>query len=172
MLLQDGLVSSWLFDNMRPGKTIGFKGVDGDFTLELTKGITHSRVLLVAGGIGITPMRVLLAERLALRQPVSLLYFVRSVSEAPFLDEFAEVGCQVASFCVHVALPCHAHEGSMLFAMEALTSVLNTLRMSVLWGGPCFTDAFTAAAVMVLAPSIPHPLMLAAGLLRAGLSTA
>lgn len=87
---KDGLVSSWLFDNMSPGKTIGFKGVDGDFTLELTKGIAHSRVLLVAGGIGITPMRVLLAERLALRQPVSLLYFVRSVAEAPFLEEFAE----------------------------------------------------------------------------------
>lgn len=90
-VLQDGLVSSWLFDNMRPGKTVGFKGVDGDFTLELTKGIAHSRVLLVAGGIGITPMRVLLAERLALRQPVSLLYFVRSAAEAPFLEEFAEV---------------------------------------------------------------------------------
>ncbi|KAL3146404.1 hypothetical protein ABBQ32_003086 [Trebouxia sp. C0010 RCD-2024] len=85
---------------MSPGKTIGFKGVDGDFTLELTKGIAHSRVLLVAGGIGITPMRVLLAERLALRQPVSLLYFVRSVAEAPFLEEFAEVGRQVALFPV------------------------------------------------------------------------
>lgn len=85
---------------MKPGKTIGFKGVDGDFTLELTKGIACSRVLLVAGGIGITPMRVLLAERLALRHPVTLLYFVRSVAEAPFLEEFAEVGCQVAWFPV------------------------------------------------------------------------
>ena len=76
---------------MRPGKTIGFKGVDGDFTLELMGSITHARVLLVAGGIGITPMRVLLAERLARRLPVTLLYFVRSLAEATFLHEFVEV---------------------------------------------------------------------------------
>ena len=48
--LQDGLVSNWLHNNMRPGKTICFRGVDGDFTLQLTKGIPHSGVLLVRGG--------------------------------------------------------------------------------------------------------------------------
>lgn len=76
---------------MRPGKTIGFKGVDGTFTLELIGSITHARVLLVAGGVGITPMRVLLAERLARQLPVTLLYFVRSPAEAPFLQELVEV---------------------------------------------------------------------------------
>ncbi len=91
MLVQDGLVSNWLFDNMRPGKTVGFKGVDGDFTLELIGSMAHSRALLVAGGIGITPTRVLLAEQLARQQPTTLLYFVRSLAEAPFLNEFIEV---------------------------------------------------------------------------------
>lgn len=76
---------------MQPGKTICFKGIDGDFTLQLAKGIAHSGVLLVAGGIGITPMRVLLAQRLAQKQPVALLYFVRSLREAPFLQELCEV---------------------------------------------------------------------------------
>ena len=76
---------------MRPGKTICFKGVDGDFTLQSTNGIPHSRILLVAGGIGITPMRVLLAARLAQQQPVTLLYFVRSLQEAPFLQGLCEV---------------------------------------------------------------------------------
>ena len=84
MLVQDGQVSNWLFTNMRPGKTIGFKGVDGDFTVELISSMAHSRALLVAGGIGITPMRVLLAEQLARQQPTTLLYFVCSLAEAPF----------------------------------------------------------------------------------------
>lgn len=87
---KDGLVSNWLFNNMRPGKTIGFKGVDGNFTLELIGSMAHSRTLLVAGGIGITPMRVLLAEQLVRQQPTTLLYFVRSLAEAPFLNEFIE----------------------------------------------------------------------------------
>jgi len=91
VLIQDGLVSNWLFNNMRPGKTIGFKGVDGNFTLELIGSMTHSRTLLVAGGIGITPMRVLLAEQLAQQQLVTLLYSVRTLAEAPFLKEFIEV---------------------------------------------------------------------------------
>ena len=91
LLSQDGLVSNWMFDNMVPGKNIDFKGVDGTFTLELAGSIEHSRVLLVAGGIGITPMRVLLAERLAKQQPVLLLYFVRTLTEAPFLDELVQV---------------------------------------------------------------------------------
>lgn len=88
---QDGLVSNWLFSHMKPGNTIGFRGVDGDFTLQLVGSIAHSRVLLVAGGIGITPMRVLLAERLASQKAVTLLYFVRSLAEAPFLQELLEV---------------------------------------------------------------------------------
>lgn len=76
---------------MKPGNTIGFMRVDGDFTLQLLGSIAHSRVLLVAGGIGITPMRVLLAECLALQKAVTLLYFVRSLAEAPFLQESLEV---------------------------------------------------------------------------------
>ena len=80
---------------MKPGKTIGFRGVDGDFTLQLLGSIAHSRVLLVAGGIGITPMRVMLAERLALQKAVTLLYFVRSLADAPFLQELLEVRADV-----------------------------------------------------------------------------
>lgn len=32
--LQAGLVSSWLHDNLEPGREILFRGVDGDFTLD------------------------------------------------------------------------------------------------------------------------------------------
>lgn len=76
---------------MKAGKTVRFKGTGGDFTLELASSIPHSRVLLVAGGIGITPMRVLLAQSLTEQQPITLLYFVRSLQEAPFLEELCTV---------------------------------------------------------------------------------
>jgi len=63
--------------------------------------LEHSGVLLAAGGIGITPMRVLLAERLARQEPAMLLYFVRSLKEAPFLDEII----QVSSSIIAIQLP-------------------------------------------------------------------
>lgn len=90
-----GLVSSWLFDNMHTGKSITFRGIDGDFTLALAAELvkndrSKNGVLLVAGGIGITPMRVMLAERLAMQLPITLLYFVRTLQEAPFLEELCE----------------------------------------------------------------------------------
>ena len=76
---------------MHPGKTIIFKGIDGNFTLDLAADQSKKGVLLVAGGIGITPMRVMLADRLARQLPVTMMYFVRSVQEAPFLAELCEV---------------------------------------------------------------------------------
>lgn len=49
-------------------------------------------VLLVAGGIGITPMRTMFAECIKRGIPVTLLYTVRHLEDAAFLAEFQEVG--------------------------------------------------------------------------------
>ena len=107
--LQGGLVSSWLFDNMHPGKFITFRGIDGDFTLALAAELvkndrSKNGVLLVAGGIGITPMRVMLAERLAQHLPVTLLYFVRTLQEAPFLEALFEVSVWGLASCCETCL--------------------------------------------------------------------
>jgi NAD(P)H-flavin reductase len=48
--------------------------------------------LLVAGGIGITPMRTIFAECIKRGIPVTLLYTVRHLEDAAFLAEFQEVG--------------------------------------------------------------------------------
>lgn len=52
-----------------------------------------SGVLLVAGGIGITPMRTMFAECIKRSIPVALLYTARHLEDAAFLAEFQEVSC-------------------------------------------------------------------------------
>ena len=48
-------------------------------------------VLLVAGGIGVTPIRAMLAVCIQRGYPVTLIYSVRQAGDAAFLSEFKEV---------------------------------------------------------------------------------
>ena len=48
-------------------------------------------VLLIAGGIGVTPIRVIFAECLRRGYPVVLLYTFRAAKDAAFLKEFQNV---------------------------------------------------------------------------------
>lgn len=93
MCLQIGLVSAWLEDNMHRGRVIGFRGFEGVFTPSdcCPEGLPEAGVLLIAGGIGITPLKAMLADCLAAKVPTTLLYSVRAPAEAAFLQEFAEV---------------------------------------------------------------------------------
>ena len=96
--MQIGVVSSWMFDNMQSGRTIHFRGVDGDFTLQ--KRIPDPQtagILLIAGGIGITPMRVILHDCISRGIPATLLYSVRSLSDAALLDQLEQVPLYTAS---------------------------------------------------------------------------
>ncbi len=64
-----GLVSSWMHDELRVGQALPFRGFGGDFTPALLDGAGPATqppgVLLLAGGIGITPMRPILEELVA-----------------------------------------------------------------------------------------------------------
>lgn len=100
-----GLVSAWLEDNMHRGRVIGFRGFEGVFTPSdcCPEGLPEAGVLLIAGGIGITPLKAMLADCLAAKVPTTLLYSVRAPAEAAFLQEFAEAAQQPGS-CLHVHL--------------------------------------------------------------------
>ena len=52
---------------------------------------TVTGVLLIAGGIGITPVRVMFAECLQRGYPVTVLYTFREERDAAFLEEFKAV---------------------------------------------------------------------------------
>ena len=84
-------MSTWMSENMRPGRTICFRGVDGDFTLDRMKTAPPAGVLLVAGGIGVTPMRPMFHECIVRGIPVTLLYSVRTLADAAFLHDLQEV---------------------------------------------------------------------------------
>ena len=70
-----------------PGTLVDLEGPVGTFTLPRLE--PHSRVLLVAGGTGIAPLRSMLDHMLR-RQPalrISLLYSVRRGDEFAFIEE-------------------------------------------------------------------------------------
>lgn len=84
---QDGDLSSH-FGAGTPGTALDVEGPLGSFTL--APPVSHERILLVAGGTGIAPLRSMLDHML--RQPpssrVSLLYSARRSEEFAFIDEF------------------------------------------------------------------------------------
>ena len=51
---EKGIVSNWLFENMRMGNKVKVLGVSGSFTLASAH--ESRKLLMVAGGVGLTPM--------------------------------------------------------------------------------------------------------------------
>src|SRR5213076_3507579 len=79
--LEDGEVSPYLVDELRPGDELELRGpIGGYFVWEESMG---GPLMLVAGGSGIVPLRAMLRHRLARRSavPVRLLYSARSHDE-------------------------------------------------------------------------------------------
>jgi NAD(P)H-flavin reductase len=73
-----------------PGSLIDVEGPVGSFTFPST--LTHRRLLFVAGGTGIAPLRSMLDHALRSHpaERVSLLYSARRADEFAFADEFRE----------------------------------------------------------------------------------
>lgn len=65
-------------------------GVYGDFVLPKDTG---QKIVMIAGGIGITPFVSQIRDDQALQvsRDITLVYFVRSLEEAPYLDAFSDV---------------------------------------------------------------------------------
>jgi len=90
----DGLVSRHLHEHLQEGDIIEARAPAGDFTLDARA--TRPAVLL-AGGIGITPMLAMLrhvvfeGRRTQRIRPVTLFYAARSKQDRAFDDELAEL---------------------------------------------------------------------------------
>lgn len=69
---------------LKPGVTLPVQAAEGGFTLPETP----TDLVMIAGGIGITPLRSMLEELAAVRDPrkIRLLYFNRTRAQAPFLE--------------------------------------------------------------------------------------
>jgi ferredoxin-NADP reductase len=85
--LDDGEVSPYLVDELRPGDSLELRGpIGGYFLWEESLG---GPLLLVAGGSGVVPLRAMLRHHRAVesRVPVRLLYSARTLDELIYRDE-------------------------------------------------------------------------------------
>lgn len=79
--------SSALHDDIRPGQMITISRPRNQFTLDETA----SEYLLLAGGIGVTPIMSMVAVLSRLKQPFHLYYCTRTPSRTAFLPEVNEL---------------------------------------------------------------------------------
>ncbi len=90
--IEDGEVSSYLVDELRPEDELELRGpIGGYFVWEQSLG---GPLVLLAGGSGIAPLRAMLRHRLGSGSgvPVRLLYSARSQSELIYRDELTRAG--------------------------------------------------------------------------------
>jgi ferredoxin-NADP reductase len=90
--LEDGEVSPYLADELRPGDPLELRGpIGGYFVWEAALG---GPILLLAGGSGIVPLRCILRHRAAVHSDAQarLLYSSRSLSEVIYRDELMSLG--------------------------------------------------------------------------------
>jgi ferredoxin-NADP reductase len=90
--LDDGEVSPYLVDELRPGDELELRGpVGGYFVWEEVLG---GPLLLVGGGSGVVPLRAILRHHRAVGSavPVRLLYSDRTLDDVIYRDELARIG--------------------------------------------------------------------------------
>jgi ferredoxin-NADP reductase len=90
--LDDGEVSPYLVDELRPGDELELRGpVGGYFVWEESFG---GPILLVAGGSGVVPLRAMIRHHreVASTVPVRLLYSARTIDDVIYRDELLRVG--------------------------------------------------------------------------------
>jgi ferredoxin-NADP reductase len=99
--MADGVVSRHLHDHVRPGDTLQALDPTGDFTLA-TDAALRRHIVLVAGGVGITPL-VSLAETVLRAEPgsrVTLLCGNREAGEIVFHARLERLADQFRARCV------------------------------------------------------------------------
>jgi stearoyl-CoA 9-desaturase NADPH oxidoreductase len=83
-----GLVSTYLYEQARPGMIVGLDSVGGDFTLP---SVRPRRILFVSGGSGITPVMSMLRTMRAegSDREIAFIHYARNPQEACYRDELA-----------------------------------------------------------------------------------
>ncbi|WP_033291907.1 1,2-phenylacetyl-CoA epoxidase subunit PaaE [Amycolatopsis jejuensis] len=88
-LVPDGIFSTWLVNEVRPGDTVEVSAPTGSFTPDLAAGGHH---VLIAAGSGITPVLSIAASLLATpNATVTVLYGNRRTDTVMFADELADL---------------------------------------------------------------------------------
>ena len=91
----NGCVSRFLNDRAKVGLTAKARGPYGRFYFDEAK---HQRIVMIAGGSGITPMLSILRyiDDLSIAVPATLIYCVHSIGEAFFQSEIAALQARLS----------------------------------------------------------------------------
>jgi ferredoxin-NADP reductase len=94
--LEDGEVSPYLTEELRPGDELEIRGPIGGYFV-WAGGDSATPLMLVAGGSGVVPFRSVLRHRsqLGAAVPVRLLYSARSLADVIYRDELGREGAGV-----------------------------------------------------------------------------
>jgi ferredoxin-NADP reductase len=95
--LDDGEVSPYLADELRPGDELELRGpIGGYFVWEAALG---GPLLLLAGGSGVAPLHAILRHHRAIEStvPVRLLYSARSLADVIYREELTGIDAQGAA---------------------------------------------------------------------------
>lgn len=101
---RQGLVSNALHAAVRPGSTLSIKGPHGAFKYPADD---DRPIVLLAGGIGITPLVSMLRHMVASAptRPVTLVYSARSEQDIAFRDELSSIARRHHQARVQLAVP-------------------------------------------------------------------
>ena len=100
---EGGCVSTFLNQRARIGLTVEAQGPSGRFCFDESQ---DTRIVLIAGGSGITPMMSMLRyiDDLGLAAEVTLLYFVRTSRDIIFANKLAKLRASIQNFRYTVIL--------------------------------------------------------------------
>jgi NAD(P)H-flavin reductase len=99
-LVPDGPGSSFLF-SLKPGDPVSFRGPAGTFVL---RDYPDRRLLFVATGTGIAPIRAMLQTRLPSPTPVKLIWGLRQERDLYYQDELAALAAHYPEFSYTITL--------------------------------------------------------------------
>jgi ferredoxin-NADP reductase len=93
--------SQYLHDDVQVGQLLSVKGPQGDFTF---MGDEADSIVMIAGGVGITPMMSTLRHltETAWTHPVTLIYGTQSLADVIFRDELAVIEKRYPNFRLHL----------------------------------------------------------------------
>ncbi|MDO1481856.1 PDR/VanB family oxidoreductase [Rhodococcus ruber] len=123
----NGLGSSYIHSNIRPGNEIRVRGPRNHFELE-----EAPRLLFIAGGVGITPILPMLAQATAWGADWRLVYVGRRHSDMPFIAKLWPYGDRVM---------CHGTEHDGPINLEDLINGVDLSTMVYCCGPERMLDA-------------------------------
>lgn len=116
-----GIVSRHLHEHLRAGMTLEVNGPGGAFVYPAG----HRPIVLLAGGIGITPLLGMLRHGLGCEpaRPVALLLSAKTIAHVPFLDELRVLERRHPQFRLAIALSGGSADPSFLSGRIDRTAV-------------------------------------------------